>query len=226
MESQTTTASERFQDATARMHAAHQEDPRLVVVEGRSMPWSLLYHQRLQYWLLRLIEAPTEALLLAANAQHIRRWKIPRETYPMDRNGYMKWRRELAHFHCRQARTILHDSGYDSPTVERVGELILKHRLKRDPEVQIFENAICLAFLELELAEFLKKHEETKVVEILEKTWKKMSSSGQRVAKVLLNKLPPSVGRMVEKANLLLREDGKTGPVEPSVRIVKWLPHQ
>lgn len=222
MESQTITASARFRDAVARMRAAHQEDPRLVLVEGRSLPWSLLYHQRLEYWLLQLTDTPSEALLLAANAQHIRRWKIPRETFSPDRNGYLKWRRKLAHFHRQQAGAILRDTGYDPPTIERVGDLIRKHRLKREPEVQLFENAICLVFLELELTEFLKKHPQTKVVEILRKTWVKMSLPGQRVATALLNQLPPPVARLARKANLSLSDDKKTSSAVSTLQIVRW----
>ncbi len=179
---------------------AHREDPRIVTVGGEEIPWSLLYHRRLHHWVQRLADPASEALLLAARCQHIRRWQIPRSDYPMDRTGYHRWRKTLLKFHAEQARDILQTVGYPEDTIQRVQELIQKLRLKLDPEVQLFEDAICLVFLEIEFVEFSEKHEEGKIVEILQKTWRKMSPGGHRVALELVESLPAEAREVVGKA--------------------------
>lgn len=190
----------RFDQAIQEFDAAHREDPRSVLVDDREMPWSLLYHQRMTHWVQHLAPDASEPLLLAARCQHIRRWTLPRSDYPMDRSGYKRWRRRLAQFHAEQAAEILGRVGYDQETIDRLGELLLKIRLKLDPEVQLFEDAICLVFLENEFSEFAQKHDEGKLVTILQKTWKKMSSQGHRSARELVKQLDPESRRLVEKA--------------------------
>jgi hypothetical protein len=120
---------------------------------------SFLYHQQLSYWVEQLAEPPSEALLLAARCQHLQRKAIPRDRLPRDRKGYRSWRTSLAEFHARKAGEILRDVGYADAMVERVSELLKKHRLKLEPEVQLFEDAICLVFLEFDLLEFSSKHD-------------------------------------------------------------------
>ena len=126
----------------------------------------------------------SEALLLAARAQHIRRWEIPRETYPRDRVGYLQWRQELKQFHAEKTAEILQEVGYDAAMIKRVKDLILKKRLKLDPEVQALEDALCLVFLEEQFSEFAQK-EADKIVDIVRKTWRKMSPRGQQFALAL-----------------------------------------
>ena len=179
---------------------AHREDPRKLTVQGQEVAWSLLYHGRLHHWVERLADPASESLLLAARCQHIRRWKIPRSDYPMDRSGYLRWRRTLLRFHAEQGREILERAGYEEETIRRVQELVQKLRLKLDPEVQLFEDAICLVFLENEFVDFLGKHEEEKTIEVLQKTWKKMSSQGHRVALELVETLPSDARAVIGKA--------------------------
>ena len=118
----------------------------------------------------------------------------------MDLSGYKRWRRRLARFHAEQAAEILGRVGYDQETIDRLGELLQKIRLKLDPEVQLFEDAICLVFLENEFSEFAQKHDEEKLVTILKKTWKKMSSQGHQSGRELVKQLDPETRRLVEKA--------------------------
>jgi len=190
----------RFEQAIQEFDAAHREDPRSILVDDQEVPWSLLYHQRMTHWLKHLAPDASEPLLLAARCQHIRRWTIPRSDYPMDRSGYKRWRKRLAQFHADQAAEILTRIGYDPATIDRLGELLQKFRLKLDPEVQLFEDAICLVFLENEFSDFAQKHDEDKLVTILQKTWTKMSSQGHQAARELVKQLDPETRRLVEKA--------------------------
>ena len=190
----------RFDQAIQEFDAAHREDPRSILVDDQEVPRSLLYHQRMTHWVKHLAPDASEPLLLAARCQHIRRWTIPRSTYPMNRSGYKRWRKRLAQFHAEQAAEILGRVGYDQETIDRLGELLQKIRLKLDPEVQLFEDAICLVFLENEFSDFSQKHDDEKLVTILQKTWKKMSSKGHQAALELVKQLDSETRRLVDRA--------------------------
>jgi hypothetical protein len=149
-------------------------------------------------WLDKLAPDASEVLRLAVRCQHIQRWTIPRHTYAMDRTGYLRWRTTLAKFHADTAAAILREVGYDDATIRRVQTLLRKESLKRDPEVQCLEDVICLVFLENYLAEFATQHDEAKIIDILQKTWKKMSSHGHEVALTL--PMSPEAHRLVAQA--------------------------
>jgi hypothetical protein len=145
----------------------------------------LVHAERRTGWVRQLAgEAASEALLLAARAQHLRRWEIPRDRYSRDREGYLQWRNELKSFHAEQTAEILQEAGYEAELIDRVKQLILKKRLKLDPEVQMLEDALCLVFLETQFSDFAKK-EADKIVDIVRKTWRKMSLQGQQAAQNL-----------------------------------------
>ncbi|HEV8290322.1 MAG TPA: DUF4202 domain-containing protein, partial [Tepidisphaeraceae bacterium] len=163
----------KFQNAIERFDAANAKDP-----DGEA----LVYAQRMSEWLEKLAPDASEALKLAARSQHIRRWEIPRNRYPMNRAGYHRWRNELAEFHAKVAGQILSEVGYDQATVGRVQSLLKKERLKEDPEAQLLEDVICLVFLQHYFEEFAKEHDEEKVIGILRKTWRKMSERGHEAA--------------------------------------------
>jgi Domain of unknown function (DUF4202) len=189
---------ERFNAAIARFDAANADDPTTEVFQGAVYPKELLYARRMTAWLDNLAPDASEALRLAVRCQHIQRWTIPRHTYTMDRHGYLRWRTTLAKFHADTAAAILRDVGYDEATIQRVQRLLRKERLKRDPEVQCLEDVICLVFLEHYLAAFATQHDEAKVLDILRKTWTKMSARGHEVALTL--PMSPEARRLVEQA--------------------------
>ena len=189
---------ERFHAAIARFDAANAEDPTTEVFQGVIHPKELLYAQRMTTWLDKLAPDASEALRLAVRCQHIQRWSIPRHTYPMDRTGYLRWRTTLAKFHADTAAAILRDVGYDDATIRRVQTLLRKESLKRDPEVQCLEDVICLVFLENYFAEFATQHDEAKILDIVQKTWKKMSARGHEVALTL--SMSPAARQLVEHA--------------------------
>ncbi len=189
---------ERFKSAIRRFDTANAEDPHVEVVDGVSYPKELLYAQRMSTWLDRFAPDASEALQLAARCQHIRRWMIPRQDYPMDRRGYLQWRTALAKFHAETAAEILRAVGYEEATIGRVQSLLRKEGLKRDPEVQCLEDVICLVFLESYCADFAKHQDSAKMLPIIRKSWEKMSPHGREIARTLA--LPREVQQLVETA--------------------------
>ncbi len=172
----------RFQVALDRFDALNGQDPHTELVEGRPEPKELLYARRMTQWLHRLEPGASIPLQLAARSQHLMRWHIPRETFPKDRAGYIRWRTTLYDFHADRAAEVLRDVGYDDATIDRVRSLIRKQNLQTDPEAQTLEDVICLVFLEHYFAEFARDHDEEKLIRILRKTWKKMSDRGHAAA--------------------------------------------
>lgn len=164
------------------------------------MPWSIYYHRRLAHYVDVLAPGASVPLKLAARCAHIRRWTIPRTDYDEGRTGYKRWRSDLARFHADQAAEILKDAGFDTGSIQKVQDILQKKRLAQDPEVQTFEDALCLVFIEDELAAFAEKHDEEKLVSIIQKTWKKMSHQGHEKALALADTLPPEVRAVLDKA--------------------------
>jgi hypothetical protein len=175
----------RFAEAFRRFDEENRNDPNLVMVEGVAHPQELLYAERLTDWILRLAREASEPLLLAARSQHIRRWTIPRASYEMTRAGYLKWRADLKQFHAAQSAEILTEVGYDEETIQRVRDLNLKKLLGRDADSQVLEDALCLVTLQYQLADLAAKTEPGKMIEILRKTWKKMSQTARNHALAL-----------------------------------------
>jgi len=174
--------STRFAQAIARFDAVNAEDPRRDRVEGELHPRELLYARRMSEALERFEPEASEALRLAARAQHIQRWILPRAEYPEGRAGYKRWRTRLMGHHAEVAGGILREVGYGEELVDRVASLLRKQGLKRDPEVQTLEDVVCLVFLEHYFDAFALEHEDGKLVEILGKTWMKMSERGRAAA--------------------------------------------
>jgi hypothetical protein len=176
---------ERLDAAFARIDEANAQDPNLERLDGQDFPKELLYGRRMSATLAMFAPEADDAVKLAARAQHVQRWKIPRSDFPMDRKGYLAWRQKLYGMHAELAGEILREVGYDDATIARVGTLLRKKGLKTDPDVQLLEDVICLVFLEHYFAEFSVKHDDAKVIDILRKTWAKMSPRGHEAALAL-----------------------------------------
>ena len=192
----------RFDQAIARFDAANAEDPNRELADGRAQPKELIYAQRLSAMLARFDPQASEALRLAARCQHIRRWTIPRADYPRTPAGYKQWRSRLQKFHAETAAGMLREVGYDAQTVARVESLLRKEKLKLDPEVQALEDVVDLVFLESYLEDFVAKqpdYDEAKWIDILKKTWFKMSPRGRRAALSMI-RLPGKLLPVIMKA--------------------------
>ena len=171
--------SKEFIKAISLVDIENQKDPTLEEVSGRFYAKEYLYSMRMTEVLNHFTPDASEALQLAIRAQHICRWEIPRETYEMNREGYLKWRKELKDFHAQKAQEILEKAGYQNDLIETVKSLIKKKQLKRNREAQILEDVACLVFLEFYFSDFAKKHKEEKIIAILQKTWAKMSDKAR-----------------------------------------------
>ena len=188
----------RFDNAIAAIDAAHAQDPNRIISGGESQPAELVYARRMSQMLVTVYPDASEALRLAVRCQHIKRWELPRTDYAEGRTGYMQWRTEEKRRHGALAEDILLKAGYDAAMAARVGQLVRKERLKQDEDAQRLEDVACLVFLEDHLADFAPKHSEPKVIDVIAKTWPKMSATGQRAALAL--DLPPASRRLVELA--------------------------
>lgn len=194
-----------FQQALQRIDQANAADPRTELWEGKEYAKELLYSRRMTQGLDRLEPDASEALRLAAAAQHICRWEIPRDSFPRNRVGYRKWRETLYQFHADRTESILRDVGYDDQTIGRVRHLLEKKNLKTDLEMQTLEDVICLVFLQFYFDDFARDHEEEKLITILQRTWKKMSPRGHSAAASL--ELSTTAHTLIAKA----LDTGETG---------------
>lgn len=171
-----------FEIAIALIDKKNAEDPTIYESHGLEFPKELLYSQRMSQKLLQFKPNASRALQIAARAQHICRWKIARNAYPMNRVGYLKWRETLKKMHADITSDILKEVGYNTEFIERVSFLINKKLIKKNEETQILEDVICLVFLDFYFEEFIEKHDDAKLIDIIQKTWVKMSEEGHAEA--------------------------------------------
>jgi hypothetical protein len=172
----------RFETAIALIDKKNAEDPNTYQVFGLEYPKELLYSQRMTRKLLQFDPNASKALQISVRGHHICRWKIGRKEYPMDRVGYLKWREELKKMHASTTGEILEKVGFDEQFVDRVEKIILKKLIKKIEESQTLEDVICLVFLDYYFDEFAAKHTDEKIIDILKKTWVKMSDNGHAAA--------------------------------------------
>lgn len=172
----------KFEQAITIIDQKNSEDPNIEVHEGKEYPKELLYSERMSEKLLEFHPEASEELQIAARAQHICRWKYPRDSYPMNRAGYLRWREELKKIHAKITAEILEEVGYDEEFIKRVSFLIKKKLIKKDSGSQVIEDVVCLVFLEFYLEDFAARHEDEKVIDIIQKTWVKMSPEGHNAA--------------------------------------------
>jgi hypothetical protein len=173
---------QRFESALRRFDEENSRDPNHEAVDGIPHPRELLYAQRLVNWVLRLCPGASEELRLAARCQHICRWEIPRQSYPMTRAGYLQWRATLKKFHAQKAGDILREAGYPEEVIRRVQDLNLKKHFPDDPEARVLEDALCLVFLEFQLADLAARTAEDKTINALQKSWQKMTEAARAEA--------------------------------------------
>jgi hypothetical protein len=178
-------AMDSFEKAVARFDAENARDPNLESEGGVQHPRELLYARRLTDWVLKLAPDASESLLLAARCQHICRWMIPRDTYPMTRAGYLRWRNDLKQFHARKSAEILRDAGYGEAMIDKVRNLNLKKNFPAEAESRILEDALCLVFLEFQFADLARKTAPDKIINAVQKTWQKMTPAAHERALAL-----------------------------------------
>jgi hypothetical protein len=193
--------SHRFDAVIAEIDAANAADPRMVAAGGTSRPYELAYAERMSAELQHIYPDASELLRIAARAQHIRRWDIPRASFPEGRHGYNDWRNACRDHHAKLVTAIMTRHGYDEAEIAHVTMLIRKEKLKKDKESQALENVVAVVFLEHYFAEFDAAHsgyDDAKMVDIIGKTLRKMSPKGHAAAMALA--LPARTRKLIEAA--------------------------
>ena len=192
-----------YNKARALIDAANSADPNRVTADGNEWPKELLYSERMSDMLERYKPDADDAMKLAIRAQHIERWKSPRNAYPMDRIGYLKWRKDLYKIQANTAAKLLLEAGLGDKEVDRVRNSVAKKNIKGNPDTQLLEDVTVLVFMEHYMQEFVGKHPdytEEKWIEIIQKTWHKMSSNAHEFALSGAIKLPEPLVPLVQKA--------------------------
>ena len=177
--------TERFDRAVAAIDAANADDPQRIDVRGEERPKELAHAEMVTEWVRRLRPHASEELLLAARAHHVRRWEIPRDSYPNGRSGYLRWRRALHDLHAQVAGGALTAVGYEPAVTARVQAIIRKRGLGKDAEVQALEDALCLVFLETQFDALADRLDVEKMDDVVRKTLVKMSDAGKDLALTL-----------------------------------------
>lgn len=174
--------AEREARSAAAIDAANAEDPETTTVDGAAQPLQLVLGRVAAEWVDRLDAGATPAQRLAARAHHLRRWERPRSAYPEGRAGYLRWRRDAKARHAADLADLLGADGWDDDTIARASALVRKEGLGRDPVAQVHEDAVCLAFLAVQLDAATVLMGEDKTVDVLRRTAGKMSPEALALA--------------------------------------------
>jgi hypothetical protein len=186
-----------FPKARLLIDAAHAGDPQ--ALDGA--PLELLYADAMEHWLERLDPDASPLLRLAARCQHLERWLVPRDSYPLGKAGYLTWRRGLYVRQAERAQALLIEAGVSAEEAAEVRTWVSKTDLNRNPGSQALEDAACLVFLAQEISSFAAAHADypaEKFIDIIRKTWRKMSNRGHELA--LNIPLPPAIANLVTQA--------------------------
>jgi len=198
------TASPTFEKALQLYDAANSKDPNIETdYDGTESTKELLYSHRMLDMLNRFLPDADDVAKLSVAAQHIERWKSPRSDYPMNRKGYHLWRTNLYKFHADTAAKYLREAGYDDEFIERVKLAIGKKNLKNNADTQILEDIAALTFIEhymMKMYNNFPQYDEKKWIDIILRTWKKMSPDAQQFALSGKVKLPEALVPVIQKA--------------------------
>ncbi len=192
-----------FNKAIDLIDKANSADPNQETADGKAWPKELLYGHRMSDMLQRYAPEADDAIKLAVRAQHIERWKTPRSDYPAGRQGYLQWRSGLYKFHAETVAGLLAEAGYTEDLIERVKQAVGKRALKANPDTQLLEDVTALVFIEHYMQDFAGKHpeyDEEKWLQIIRKTWRKMSDRANAFALSGGIKLPEALIPLIQKA--------------------------
>ncbi|MEP1448564.1 MAG: DUF4202 domain-containing protein [Paraglaciecola sp.] len=192
-----------YEQAIILIDNANSKDPNIEQAEGKAWPKEQLYSQRMSDMLARYKPDADFVVKLAIHGQHIQRWQSPRSAYPMGKQGYHKWRSDLYTFHADKIAKIMEQVGFSEQDIKRAKNAVAKVGIKSNPDTQLLEDVVGLVFLENYMLDFATKHPEyteQKWLDIIRKTWNKMSVDAHKF--VLANKitLPESLTPIILKA--------------------------
>jgi hypothetical protein len=192
-----------YEQAVTLIDKANSQDPNIENAEGKGWPKELLYSQRMSNMLERYRSDSDYVIKLAIRGQHIQRWQSPRSAYPMDKQGYHRWRSDLYIFHADKVADVMLQAGFNAEEIERAKNAVAKVGIKSNSDTQLLEDVVGLVFMEHYMLNFAAKHAdytEQKWIDIIRKTWAKMSDDAH--AFVLAGKisLPESLTPVILKA--------------------------
>lgn len=194
----------RYEQTVELIDHANSQDPNIEKdYDGSDAAKELLYGRRMADMIERFSPDADEVQKLTVRAQHIERWKSPRSDYPMDKKGYHLWRTRLYSFHAETLAALMKQTGYGEEEVNRALMAVGKKKLKSNADTQMLENIAALTFIEHYMLEFAAKHpeySEEKWIEIIIKTWRKMSEDAQQFALDGKIKLPEPLIPLIQKA--------------------------
>lgn len=172
----------RYHQLIEKIDQINNSDPNRENLDGKSVAKEVAYSHRMRDRLQSFYPDAPEILKIAVYAQHINRWQIARNAYPMDRQGYLRWRSDLADHHAQLTGQLMTEVGYSDEEIGQVRSIIKKKNLKTDVLVQTLEDVACLVFLDYYLAAMMTSHSEEKLISVIQKTWQKMSDAGRKRA--------------------------------------------
>ena len=187
-----------YQQARVLIDTAHAADPKRTT-DGQ--PAELVYADNMERWVARVTPEAAPILRLAARCQHLERWSVPRTSYPLDKPGYHAWRKSLYKKQADRAHELLLQANVPATEADEVATWVSKTGLKTNPGTQALEDAACLVFLENEIPGFATQHAEysrDKYIDIIRKTWRKMSPRAQDLARGI--PFPPAIGELIHTA--------------------------
>lgn len=192
-----------FEQVVSLMDTANKEDPNIEIADGKEWPKELLYSHRMSEMLERYKPMSDHVIQLAIRGQHIQRWKSPRDAYPMNRQGYHQWRTDLYTFHADSVAALMVKAGYDEEALQRVKNAVGKKGLKTNADTRLVEDVAGLVFIEHYMSAFVEKHpeyDEEKWIDIIRKTWNKMSADAHEFSLAGHIKLPESLIPLILKS--------------------------
>lgn len=181
--------------------AKNHQDPNRENWKGYNYAKEFLYGARMSTQLKNYIQDASVPLQIAARGHHICRWEIPRTQFPIGKKGYYQWRTSLYEYHAKKVGDIMQMQDVDQNIIDKTSLLITKKNLRTDADSKTLEDVICFVFLKYYADEFCKKHTEEKVIDILQKTWKKMTAEAKTYATHL--DLSDYILGLIQKAGLL-----------------------
>lgn len=192
-----------YEQAVNLIDSANSDDPNIEHAEDKNWPKELLYGVRMSNMVERYRPDADDVIKLAIRGQHIQRWQSPRSAYPMDRPGYHRWRSDLYTFHADKVAAILAQVGFDAQDIERAKNAVAKVGIKSNPDTQLLEDVVALVFLEHYMLDFAAKHPEyteQKWLDIIRKTWHKMSDDAHEFVLAGNIALPTDLSTLILKA--------------------------
>ena len=188
----------RLNSVLSAIDTINQQDPHQIEENGQLQAKELVYGHQMSNCLNQYWPDASELLQIAVRAQHIKRWHLKRHDFDTGKAGYLKWRKELGKFHAELTAALMQENGYSPEEASQTAAIIRKEKFKSNADSQTMEDVACLVFLQYYFDEFSGKYSEEKIIDIVQKTWKKMSGQGHKIALSL--KLPGHLAELVKKA--------------------------